>query len=114
KKTRTMTYIKPLNNSIGPKQTKCICTEVLESFDLESSVTVIVNTQTPDVPSGNAFVVKTRYCMMWAPGNATRLVMNCTVEWTGKSWLKNPIEKGANDGQIAYTKELLAALRKEI
>ncbi|KAG9712339.1 hypothetical protein KCU73_g16891, partial [Aureobasidium melanogenum] len=31
-------------------------------------------------------------------------------EWTGKSWLKGPIEKGANDGQTQYVKDLVAAL----
>ena len=88
KKTRTYSYIKPLNASIGPKQTKCIINETLEAFDLEKVVTVTVVTQTPDVPSGNVFNVKTKYCLTWAEGNGTRVLMTCTVEWTGKSWLK--------------------------
>jgi VAD1 Analog of StAR-related lipid transfer domain/GRAM domain len=87
-KSRTYSYIKPLYASIGPRQTKCITTENLDAFDLERSVSVTCTTQTPDVPSGNVFSVKTRYCLSWAAGNATRLQMNCTVEWTGKSWLK--------------------------
>jgi hypothetical protein len=87
-KVRSYSYIKPLYGSIGPKQTKCITSENLDAFDLERSVSVTCTTQTPDVPSGNVFSVKTRYCLSWAPGNATRLQMNCTIEWTGKSWLK--------------------------
>ena len=87
-KVRTYSYIKPLNGAIGPKQTKCICTENLDYFDLEKSVSVTVTTQTPDVPSGNVFSTKTKYCLSWGEGNATRLQMNCTIEWTGKSWLK--------------------------
>lgn len=87
-RTRTYSYIKPLNASIGPKQTKCIIAETLDSIDLEKAVSITVATQTPDVPSGNVFSVKTKYCLMWAPGNATRLLMTCTIEWTGKSWLK--------------------------
>ena len=87
-KTRNYSYIKPLNASIGPKSTKCIVTENLDSFDLEKAVSVTQSTQTPDVPSGNVFATKTHFCMMWAPGNATRLVINFTIEWTGKSWLK--------------------------
>ena len=87
-KTRTYSYIKPLNSNIGPKQTKCIITEVIEMCDLEKAISVVSTTQTPDVPSGNVFSTKTKYCLMWAPGNATRFVMNCTIEWTGKSWLK--------------------------
>ena len=88
KKSRSYSYIKPLNGSIGPKQTKCLITEVLDAINFEKAVSVTVTTQTPDVPSGNAFSVKTKYCLMWAEGNGTRVLMNCTIEWTGKSWLK--------------------------
>lgn len=90
-KTRQYTYIKPLGGSIGPKQTKCITTESLDAFDLEKAVSVTCTTQTPDVPSGSAFSVKTRYCLSWAPNNSTRLQMNCGIEWTAKSWLKGAI-----------------------
>lgn len=87
-KTRTFTYIKPLNGSIGPKQTKCVVTEGIEQIDLEKAVNISVSTQTPDVPYGNLFTVKTKYCMSWAENNATRVQINCTVEWSGKCWLK--------------------------
>jgi hypothetical protein len=87
-RVRTSSYIKPLGGSIGPKQTKCIVTENLDSMDLEKAVSVTMSTQTPDVPSGNVFTTKTKYCLMWAEGNSTRLIMNCTIEWSGKSWLK--------------------------
>jgi len=88
KKTMSYSYIKPLNGSIGPKQTKCIITQTLEQYDLEKAVTIACSTQNPDVPSGNIFVVKTRYCLMWGPSNSTRLVMTYAIEWSGKSWLK--------------------------
>lgn len=87
-KSRGYSYIKPLNASIGPKQTKCITTETLESMDLEKSVNILCVTQNPDVPSGNVFSVKTKYCLSWAENNATRMQVTCTIEWTGKSWLK--------------------------
>ena len=88
---RTYSYIKPLSGSFGPKQTKCITTEVLDSFDLERSVSVTVSTVTPDVPNGNLFTTKTKYCLSWAPGNGTRFFANCTIEWSGKSWLKSKL-----------------------
>lgn len=88
KKTRSFSYVKPLGGGIGPKQTKCNITETLENCDLEDNVIVTVTIQTPDVPSGNMFVVKTRYCLTWADDGQTRLVTTCTVEWSGKSWLK--------------------------
>ncbi|KXJ92272.1 hypothetical protein Micbo1qcDRAFT_233557 [Microdochium bolleyi] len=113
-KTRHYTYIKPLSGSIGPRQTKCITDETVQTLDLEKGVTVLVATQNPDVPSGNVFSVKTKYCLTWAENNATRVVVNCTIEWTGKSWLKGPIEKGAKDGQTQYCKDLFAALKSAV
>lgn len=87
-RTRSYSYIKPLYSSIGPKQTKCLITETLDHIDLERAVSVTVVTQTPDVPSGNLFSTRTKFCLSWAPGNSTRLVVNCMIEWYGKSWLK--------------------------
>ena len=87
-RSRSYSYIKPLYASIGPKSTKCLIVENMDSFDLEKAVSVTVSTQTPDVPSGNVFTTKTKFCLTWAPGNATRLLMNFTIEWSGKSWLK--------------------------
>ncbi|KAH0563519.1 hypothetical protein GP486_001911 [Trichoglossum hirsutum] len=111
KRTRSYSYTKILGGSIGPKQTKCNLTENLEAFDLEKAVIVNISIQTPDVPSGNVFTVKTKYCLSWAENNATRLVISAVIEWTGKSWLKGPIEKGASDGQTSYSQALFTALR---
>ncbi|KAL9097573.1 MAG: hypothetical protein Q9165_000469 [Trypethelium subeluteriae] len=113
-KTFGYSYMKPLNASIGPKQTKCVLNNTLTAFDLEKAVSIDCSTQNPDVPSGNAFVVKTRYCLMWGPENSTRIVMNFTIEWTGKSWLKAPIEKGAIEGQTQYAKDIVSALRAAV
>ncbi|KAG6273293.1 hypothetical protein E4U48_002895 [Claviceps purpurea] len=113
-KSRTFSYIKPLNGSIGPKQTKCVVTETMEQIDLEKSVNLSVSTQTPEVPYGNLFTVKTRYCLSWAENNATRVQINCTVEWSGKCWLKGTIEKNVNDGQAQYCKEIFAALKSAV
>lgn len=87
-KSRQYSYIKPLYAPIGPKQTKCISTETLDLLDLEKAVLVTLGTQTPDVPSGNIFTVKTKYLLTWAANNQTKFTMSCTIEWTGKSWLK--------------------------
>ncbi|KAK5628401.1 hypothetical protein RRF57_004116 [Xylaria bambusicola] len=113
-KSRSYSYTKPIYAPIGPKQTKCIVSETIEYFDLEKAVSVLVTTQTPDVPSGNLFTVKTKYCLSWAENNATRVTMNCTIEWTGKSWLKGAIEKGAKDGQGVFWKDLSTSLKSAI
>jgi len=113
-KTFNYSYIKPLNAPVGPRQTKCNIAMNLEQYDLEKAVSVLCSTATPDVPNGSIFLTKTRYCLMWGPGNSTRLIMTFTVEWSGKSWLKGPIEKGANDGQMSYATSLTAALRTAV
>ncbi|EAU30454.1 conserved hypothetical protein [Aspergillus terreus NIH2624] len=110
-RTRKYSYIKPLPGSIGPKQTKCISTEYLDFLDLEKAVLVTLSTQTPDVPSGNVFCTKTKYLFTWAANNQTRFFMTCTIEWSGKSWLKGPIEKGAIDGQTSFGTELINSLK---
>jgi hypothetical protein len=85
---RSMTYIKPLNGSIGPKQTKCHITDEQEHGDFEEYISMLTTTKTPDVPSGGVFSVKTRTCLTWAGANSTKVVVTTTVEWTGKSWVK--------------------------
>ncbi|KAI1430253.1 hypothetical protein F5Y12DRAFT_709265 [Xylaria sp. FL1777] len=113
-KSRAYSYTKPLNAPIGPKQTKCNVTETIEHIDFEKAVSVLVTTQTPDVPNGNIFTVKTKYCLCWGENNTTRVMMNCTIEWSGKSWLKGAIEKGAKDGQAAYWKDLSTSLKSAV
>ena len=73
-------YIKPLNGPVGPKQTKCMCTDTIEHWDLDGHITVITKTSTPDVPSGGAFTTKTRYALYWADGNATRLMLSYLID----------------------------------
>lgn len=106
-KTMTFDYIKPLGGSIGPKQTKCITTNTLVSFDLEKAVTVDCGTQTPDVPSGNVFTTRTRYCFMWGPSNSTRMVATCTIEWSGKSWLKGKLYLRSQMRRSDHSQDLL-------
>ncbi|KAG7119756.1 putative membrane protein C20F10.07 like [Verticillium longisporum] len=112
--TRTYSYMKPLGGSIGPSKTKCIVSESIDHIDLEKAVNITCSTQTPDVPSGNAFIVKTKYCLSWAENNSTRVQVNCTLEWTGKSWLKGPITSGANEGQTTYVSDLLASTKAAV
>ena len=85
---KTTSYIKPLNGSIGPKQTQCHITDELETCDYDKFVSVLTTTRTPDVPSGSVFSVKTRTCLMWGPRNSSHVLVTSAVEWTGKSWVK--------------------------
>ena len=99
---------------MGPKQTKCNITEQVQVQDFNSSCVCLTTTTTPDVPSGSSFQVMTRFCFMWAGGPTTRVLITCTIEWSKSSWIKGAIEKGANEGQISFSKDLIAELRRKL
>ncbi|KAG9088124.1 hypothetical protein FRC06_002226 [Ceratobasidium sp. 370] len=109
-----MSYIKPLNGSIGPKSTKCELKDETLHVDFDDYVSTLTTTRTPEVPSGNVFSVKTRTCIMWAGAATSRLVVSTTVEWTGRSFIRSIIDKSAIDGQKQYHTDLEKAMRNYI
>ena len=128
-----MSYIKPLNNSVGPRQTKCEIHDEAVYCDFEDHVVMLTSTKTPDVPSGGVFVVKTRTCLMWASSITTRVIVTTQVDWTGRSFIKGNlsayrsyipmltgpwrsglIEKSAIEGQKVYHSDLDKAMRMYI
>ncbi|KAI9287309.1 hypothetical protein BC943DRAFT_319465 [Umbelopsis sp. AD052] len=111
---RETNYIKYLGGSIGPKSTKCILKDEVIHYDLDDYITQVTTTQTPDVPSGSSFCVKTRTCLTWAGDNKVRILVTFSVEFSKSSWLKSTIEKASADGQVAYFKALDEAARKYI
>jgi hypothetical protein len=86
--TRGTSYIKPLNGSIGPKQTKCHIVDEQIHCDYDDYIVMLTTTKTPDVPSGGVFSVKTKTCLTWAGGSSTKVLVTTQVDWTGKSWVK--------------------------
>ncbi|EAU92392.2 hypothetical protein CC1G_00611 [Coprinopsis cinerea okayama7 len=112
--SRNMSYIKPLNASMGPKQTKCEIKDEIEHIDFDQYVSTITSTRTPDVPSGGVFTVKTRTCIMWASPISSRVIVTTQVEWTGRSFIKGIIERSAIDGQKAFHSDLEKGMRAYI
>ncbi|KAJ6463265.1 hypothetical protein C8R47DRAFT_83328 [Mycena vitilis] len=112
--TRNMSYIKPLNASLGPKQTKCEIKDETVHVDFDDYVSTLTTTRTPDVPSGGVFSVKTRTCIMWASPLTTKVIVSTQVEWTGRSFIKGIIERSAIDGQKVYHADLDKAMRAYI
>lgn len=112
--TKNMSYIKPLNGSLGPKQTKCEIKDEMLHVDFEQYVTTLTTTRTPDVPSGGVFSVKTRTCITWASAVSTKVLVTTAVEWTGRSFIKGIIERSAIDGQRIYHADLEKAMRAYI
>lgn len=110
KKERKYVYTKPLGGPIGPKLTKCNIVDSLLHCDFEDYIEVEEVTQTPDVPSGNAFKVRTTFLFTWAPSNSTKMFVTTSIEWSAKSWIKSAIEKGSIDGQKSSMKSLVTTL----
>ena len=88
---RNMSYVKPLNASIGPKSTKCELRDETVHCDFDDYVSTLTTTRTPEVPSGNVFSVKTRTCIMWASNVSTKVIVTSQVEWTGRSFIKGKL-----------------------
>ncbi|KAJ7638239.1 hypothetical protein FB45DRAFT_740332 [Roridomyces roridus] len=111
---RNMSYIKPLNASIGPKQTKCEIRDENIHLDFDDYTSTITTTKNPDVPSGGVFSVKTRTCIMWATALSSKVVVTTEVEWTGRSFIKGIIESSAIHGQKLYHTDLEKAMRSYV
>ncbi|KAI9310764.1 hypothetical protein BX666DRAFT_1151055 [Dichotomocladium elegans] len=111
---RELSYIKPINGAIGPKQTRCLLKEEIYHKDFHEYVTQLTTTQTPDVPSGGSFTVKTRTCMMWAGQGQIRMIVTVLVDFTKSSWIKSTIENASISGQENYYKALDSALRRSL
>lgn len=103
KEIRTYEYTKHMNASIGPKSTKCICVDEIESSEPDKSFVVLTTTKTPDVPNGDIFTTFTRLCVARRKDNGTKIRTSSWLEWKGKSWLKSAIEKGAVKGQMEHS-----------
>ncbi|KAG2229122.1 hypothetical protein INT48_005481 [Thamnidium elegans] len=129
--SRESSYIKFLGGSIGPKSTKCYLKEDVLHLDTTDYVSQLTTTQTPDVPAGGSFSVKTKTCISWSGQGQVRVLVTVLVEFTKSSWLKckkkkknthtkkktyifslATIEKATIDGQQNFYKSLDAAVRK--
>ncbi|KAI8635948.1 hypothetical protein BD408DRAFT_487223 [Parasitella parasitica] len=110
--SRESSYIKYLGGSIGPKSTKCYLKEQVLHLDTTDYVSQLTVTQTPDVPSGGSFSVKTRTCISWCGQGQVRVLVTVLVDFTKSSWLKSTIERASIDGQQNFYKSLDAAVRK--
>ena len=113
-KERKYAYTKPLSGPIGPKQTRCNLTDTLILFLTDSVIVVEQVSRTPDVPSGNSFLVKTKIFLSWGAKNSTAMYVVTSVDWTGKLWIKGAIEKGSIDGQKESMKGLVQSLNNFI
>ncbi|BAO41393.1 GRAM domain-containing protein YSP2 [Kluyveromyces marxianus DMKU3-1042] len=113
-KKREYIYTKPISGSIGPGKTTCFIDENFDKFDLNKYVQVTQASKTPDIPSGNSFVVKTVFLFSWAENNTTKMKVYAYVDWSAKSWIKAAVEKGTFDGVKSSTKVFISELENII
>lgn len=100
--SRESSYIKYLGGSIGPKSTKCYLKEDVLHFDTSDYISQLTVTQTPDVPSGGSFSVKTRTCISWCGQGQVRVLVTVLVDFTKSSWLKCKFSSSF-DAYLVYT-----------
>lgn len=110
--TRSITYVKPLNMPIGPRQTRCIIADHILHQDYEDYCVVETRTQNPDVPSGDAFTVVSRNCFSISRTNQCRLIISTSIEWSKGSWFKGPIENGVKEGTTKAAHDLDGVIRQ--
>ena len=89
---RNMSYVKPLNGSIGPRSTKCEVHDETVHSDLDDYISMFTTMRTPDVPTGSVCSVKTRTCITWASCASLRVVVSIQVEWMGPSFVKGTLK----------------------
>lgn len=110
---RSYSYVKSIAGIPGGT-TDCLVTEEILHNDVENYIMAINTTQTPNVPSGGAFLTKTRYMLTWGQDNRCNLMISFWVEWTGSSWIKSMVEAGCKSGQTDATEKMLAILHDMI
>ncbi|KAI9023567.1 hypothetical protein CLU79DRAFT_887043 [Phycomyces nitens] len=111
---REISYIKYLGASIGPKTTKCNLKEEIQHLDLDSYVSQLTITQTPDVPAGSSFFVNTRTCISSAGQGKVRVLVTVLIDFVKSSWLRSTIEKACIEGQTSYYRSLDTCVRQQL
>ncbi|KAI7884709.1 hypothetical protein K492DRAFT_142647 [Lichtheimia hyalospora FSU 10163] len=112
--TRDVSYTKPLYGAIGPKSTRCLLKEEIYHKDLDDYVTEITTTQTPDVPSGGSFSIKTKTCLTWSDNDQTHMLVTVLVDFTKSSWIKSTIESASISGQEDFYKALSETINQKL
>ncbi|KAK8870125.1 hypothetical protein IAR55_000695 [Kwoniella newhampshirensis] len=114
KRRRTLNYVMHMNNSIGPKSSNCNGSETIVVDDPATSYEIESETQTPDIPSGKSFKIRTRTCLthdILHGQSATRIHCTTQVDWTASSMLKSAITPAVIKGQKEHHRQLVHSVR---
>lgn len=110
---RHYTYEKSISGIPGGS-TDCLVTDEIIFNESDKYIMVINTTGTPNVPSGNSFLTKTRYMFKWGLENRCDFSLSFWVDWIGSSWIKSMVEAGCKSGQIDATEKLLKIMHEMI
>ncbi|WWC89636.1 uncharacterized protein L201_004561 [Kwoniella dendrophila CBS 6074] len=109
-KRRTLNYVMHMNNTIGPKSSNCNGIENIVIADPEKAYEIVSETQTPDIPSGKSFKIRTRTCLTHDSlhhKQATKIHCTTQVDWSASSMLKSTITPAVIKGQKEHHRQLL-------
>ncbi|OCF71452.1 hypothetical protein I204_07510 [Kwoniella mangroviensis CBS 8886] len=112
-RSRTLTYVMHMNNTLGPKSSNCNGSETIVIADPETSYEIVSETQTPDIPSGKCFIIRTRTCLthdILHHKQATRIHCTTQVDWSSSSILKGTITPAVIKGQKEHHQQLIRAI----
>jgi VAD1 Analog of StAR-related lipid transfer domain len=109
----TATYLVPVNSSmLKEKDTPCIETITVSVAEPHLRYIVDVCAKTPNVPFGDAFELRTRYCMTAEGASACRLKLCITIHFYKSFMLKGVIKSASVKGFSDYTALLVALLHE--
>ncbi|CCK72643.1 GRAM and VASt domain-containing protein KNAG_0L00200 [Huiozyma naganishii CBS 8797] len=111
---RAYSYVKKLAYPIGPKSTICHVEEEILHYDPNGYCELLSTTKTPNVPSGGAFSVKTRYVIYWDGPTTCSIKFTFWVEWTGSSWIKSMVESSCKSGLEEAAVELKKLIQRYV
>ncbi|WVW82656.1 hypothetical protein I302_104667 [Kwoniella bestiolae CBS 10118] len=112
-RSRTLNYVMHMNNTLGPKSSNCNGSETIVIADPETSYEIVSETQTPDIPSGKCFIIRTRTCLthdILHHKQATRIHCTTQVDWSSSSLLKGTITPAVIKGQKEHHQQLVQAI----
>nr|XP_022324315.1 GRAM domain-containing protein 1B-like isoform X4 [Crassostrea virginica] len=116
KQTRTVSYIIPLNYSIGPKSSQAVELQTCHKNPTPGTYfTVDTECSCLGIPYGTTFIVVNKYCVSKVSRSKSRIQISSEVKYKKSVWglVKSMIEKNSIQGCIDYFNTLSVHLKQE-
>ncbi|KAL9964996.1 hypothetical protein ACROYT_G028719 [Oculina patagonica] len=113
---RTITYTVSLNHAIGPKHSPTTEQQHCLQRSVPGKLYVVqAEINNEGIPYGDSFYITNRYCMTRTSNTTSRLRISAEVTYQKSVWgfVRNMIEKNAQEGLEGYFQFLVESLRRE-